>query len=126
MNNAHFVPPPFYGIPTDSTHNSPFLLHPSNLQQDVKLETERPEIIQRLTSVASSPPSWTQFYGQPQQQSTQQQQNEHQADSSSSSNGDQSTLNSGGLVPDCLPQMTDEESICSEDLEAFAKVKFER
>jgi hypothetical protein len=88
------------------------------------LETERPDVIQRISNVVSSAsPSWS--YQQFQQ--TQQQLNDDQpgttSDSSSSNQTESNALSEALTSAGChgQPLSAEEESICSEDLDAFAK-----
>ncbi|KAI6182336.1 POU domain protein [Aphelenchoides bicaudatus] len=114
--NPQFMPT-FYGFPTTDTSHNPMLFIQPPIQPDVKLESERPEIIQRLSTVTSSTsPSW--FYNQ---QLQQHQAEEQQSESSSSKNADQASL--ADALAAAGHQMTaEEEGICSEDLDAFAKM----
>ncbi|KAI6232967.1 POU domain protein [Aphelenchoides fujianensis] len=106
-SGQQFMPASFYGLPTDPSQNPMLFLQP-NASPEVKIEAERPDVIQRLSSVAlPAPPCapWPPQFYTPHEENPQ--------------------LSVGEGRPEVSAQMADclaeDENICSEDLEAFAK-----
>ncbi|KAI6203359.1 hypothetical protein M3Y94_00547100 [Aphelenchoides besseyi] len=105
-------PTAFYGLPTDPAQN-PMLFFNQNSSPEVKIEPERPDVIQRLSAVTNAVPqcaSWPSHFYAPQDETA------HQINGTA--NGEQGVESSTGLNIDCLAE---DENINSEDLEAFAK-----
>lgn len=83
------------------------------------MEAERPEVIQRLSNVVSTSPSW--FYTHQQQQRQLADEQQAMASDSSTSNGTDQAVLADALAAAGCQMSAEEESICSEDLDAFAK-----